>query len=184
MDSYNSRYPLEYYSVGIPYMFYMRSDGYLLGRAATMEQIKQYGSAIKADSSTGNPKESTFGGKFGRYIGVVTDKHEESSPAIIDVLFQCDHEGKRVYLLKKYSVAPTGVFFDDKENVAAHVSVPLPKDASIDFPAQAAKSGGITLNEPGKRSGGITLNESKKQAGGTRLNEPKKKSGGITLNEA
>lgn len=170
MDSYNSKYPLEYYSIGTPYMFYLSKVGNMSGNAATIEQIKKFGGILKQDAPVTYPKNTAAGPQnklLNRCIGVVVDKHIKNGSAAIEVMFLGDVSGKQVYLTKKYIVAhSSGVYFDDKESVAASKSINLSGEVDIDFSKQAGKSGGITLDTGHKVSGGITLDTGNRKIGG------------------
>lgn len=176
MDSYNSKYPLEYYSVGTPYMFYISDGGVKAGKAATIEQIKKFGAVLKQNAPQVCPQtvgDEPLRGSTVRCIGVVVDKIANKSSPVIEVMFLGDAEGKQVYLTKKYIVAhPSGVFFDDNESYVAGKSIDLSGDVKIDFSQQERRNGGITVSVSSKVHGGITLS---KPAGKT--------SGGITISK-
>lgn len=174
MDSYNSKYPLEYYSIGTPYLFYISNGGVKAGKAATIEQIKKYGGVLKQDVPQSYPqmagdvplRRSTV-----RCVGVVVDKVANKDSAVIEVMFLGDTEGKQVYLTKKYIVAhSSGVFFDDNESYVAGKSIDLSDDVKIDFSQQARRDGGITISTGKKVNGGITLSK-----------HAENNSGGITI---
>ena len=150
MDSYNSKYPLEYYEVGTPYMFYL-GTGKKNGKAATMEQIEKYGPALKKTNS-----QKGEGFYFAdRVIGVVVEK-EGVSPrtgeGAIVVLFQGISDGTTIYLTKKYVTNSAGVFCDDKEQFNAAGLVDLTGEINVTV---VDKNGGIDLDTG--RSGGIDL---------------------------
>ena len=167
MDSYNSKYPLEYYSIGTPYLFYISHGGIQYGKAATMEQIKKYGKILKKDVPQDNSKVVNDAPSYQsavRCIGVVVDKISSKSSSFIEVMFLGDTDGKQVYLTKKYIVAhSSGVFFDDKENSTVHPSINVSNDVQIDFSQQTKRSGGITISPTSKVSGGITLSNRNQQ---------------------
>lgn len=176
MDSYNSKYPLEYYSIGSPYLFYISNGGVKVGKAATIEQIKKYGGALKQDVPQASPqmagdvpsRRSTV-----RCVGVVVNKAADKDSAFIEAMFLGETEGKQVYLIKKYIVAhSSGVFFDNNESCAASNSVDLSNDVKIDFSQQTRRGGGITISAGSRVNGGITRS---RHAG--------KSSGGITISE-
>lgn len=176
MDSYNSKYPLEYYSIGTPYLFYISNGGVKAERAATIEQIKKYGGVLKQDVPQANPQmaeDAPSRRSTVRCVGVVVDKTVGKDSACIEVMFLGDTAGKQVYLIKKYIVAhSSGVFFDNNERYAASKSVDLSNDVKIDFSQQARRGGGITISAGSRVNGGITRS---RLAG--------KSSGGITISE-
>ena len=160
MDSYNSKYPLEYYSIGTPYLFYIVNGDIIAGKAATIEQIKKYGGVLKQDETRPNPQEAgdaPLRRSTVRCVGVVVDKVASKNFAAIEVMFLGYTEEKQVYLTKRYIVAhSSGVFFDDNESYAASKSIDLSTYAEIDFSQQARRGGGITISTGNKVNGGIT----------------------------
>lgn len=75
-------------------------------------------------------------------------------------------DGKQIFLNKKYIVAHSGVFCDDKENVAVQKSLNLSEEIDIDFSKQTGKNGGITVDTSRKVNGGITLDAGNHRVGG------------------
>ena len=147
MDSYNSQYPLEYYEIGTPYMFYMGSSP-KHGSASKMEDIQKYGSALKQTAKL--PSEGYCFAK--RYVGVVIDKE----PGAIHVMFQGNVDGNTVYLTTKYVVNHSGVFCDDKEQFAAGGVVDLTGEIKLDFSGQKfSKGGGIVPDAKPTKGGGV-----------------------------
>lgn len=162
MDSYNSQYPLEYYEVGTPYMFYL-STGTKHGTAASMDLIKKYSPVLNKTAS-----QKGAGYCFAdRVIGVVVNKeiiNERTGAGAITVLFQGTADNKTVYMTTKYITNLTGgVFCDDKELFPAAGIVEL--TGEIQLPS-APKGGGIALD--GGRPGGIAL-DGGNQGGGIAL---------------
>lgn len=150
MDSYNSQYPLEYYEVGTPYMFY-HSNIANHGSAATMENIKQYGSVLKKTES-----QKGSGYCFAkRVIGVVVAKEmlNEKNGAIT-VMFQGIVGGKPAYMTTKYITnLAGGSFCDDKEQFDAAGVIDLTGEINVTI--AGGKGGGIALE--GGKGGGIAL---------------------------
>lgn len=161
MDSYNSQYPLEYYEIGTPYMFYL-ATGPKNCEAATMEQINEYSSAIKrAAKGNKSVKEGKNGDCFAkRYIGVVIGK-EVISPntSIINVLFQGTANGQTVYITKKYIVGHSGVFCDDKEQFEPAENVDLTGEVNVT--AVNGKNGGVVPITHPKNGGVVPIANSK-----------------------
>ena len=161
MDSYNSQYPLEYYEVGTPYMFY-HSNVAGHGSAATMEYISQYGSVLKKT-------ESQMGSGYcfaDRVIGVVVTKEKlNERNGAITVMFQGRVGGKSAYMTTKYITNLTGgSFCDDKEQFDAAGVIDL--TGAINVTIVDGRGGGIALD--GGKGGGIAL-ESGKTKGGIAL---------------
>lgn len=153
MDSYNSLYPLEYYKIGTPYMFYF-SNINTHGKPASMDSIKKYGPVL---NKTANLKGSGF--PFAkRVVGVVIEKNDNGT---IDVLFQGVSNDKTVYMVKKYITSYRGVFCDDKEQFDVSGIVDLTGSINVTF--ADSKGGGIDLDIG--RSGGIDLDEGNKSGG-------------------
>ena len=153
MDSYNSAYPLAYYEIGTPYMFY-RAAPPQHGNEASADQVKKYAPVLKKTSDDVGSA-YCFSKRFKRYIGVVVGKNTEQNT--IEVMFQAKKDGKTVYFTTKYIVNHSGVFFDDKEQFAAHGIVDLNGSDDIEF-SDKVKSGGIIIDKP-SISGGIVLDE-------------------------
>ena len=165
MDSYNSRYPLEYYELGTPYMFY-RSVDTKKAAAAPMEVIKKYGNMLKKTAT-----QEGSGYHFARrVIGVVVGKEfvdPKTGIGIIEVLFQGNADGQTVYLTAKYATNLTGgAFCDDKEQYTAAGIVDL--TGEINLPS-AVKNGGISL-DTARVGGGIAL-DTENLGGGIALDE-------------
>jgi len=164
MDSYNSQYPLEYYEVGTPYMFYL-STGAKHGTAASMELIKKYGPVLKKTAS-----QKGSGYHFAdRVIGVVVGKevvNERTGAGAIEVLFQGIADEKIVYMTTKYITNLSGgTFCDDKEQYTAAGVVDLTGEINV---TAAGQGGGIALD--GGRPGGIAL-DGGNQGGGIALDQ-------------
>jgi len=158
MDSYSSKYPLEYYEVGTPYMFYLHD--FTKSKAATADQVKRFAPILKTTA-----KNSGGGYYFAkRVIGVVVDKgvYANCSWGYIEVMFLVDYrkdEGtpsESVHLIKRYIVNYTGVFCDDKEQFEATGTVAVTGEILIDITAIKRKTGGITEDTKAKVNGGIT----------------------------
>lgn len=164
MDSYNSQYPLEYYEIGTPYMFYM-STAPKQGKASTTDEIKKFAPVL-----TRSVEQESDGYSFAqRYIGVVVGKKKFDGPhpsACIEVMFQGNSNGKTVYMNARYIVAHSAVFCNDKEQFEAAKAIDLSNELNLDFSNQMARvSGGIAL-DMGKRSGGIALDKGHKNGNG------------------
>ena len=173
MDSYNSKYPLEYYEVGTPYMFYL-TKGVKCAKAAPANEIDEFKSVLK-----NTQKQQGAGYAFAdRVIGVVVEK--ESAKRCLKVLFEGDADGKKVYLNQRYITGSAGVFCDEKELHPAsgmvHLNGEIPVRLASAEPAKI--SGGIALDNE-KKGGGIALDNSK-VGGGIALDNGKK-GGGIAL---
>lgn len=172
MDSYNSKYPLEYYEVGTPYMFYL-TKGAKCAKAASANGIGKFKSVLKSTQ-----KQQGAGYTFAdRVIGVVVEK--DPVKRCLEVLFEGDADGKEVYLTQKYITGSAGVFCDEKElhpaSGVVHLNGEIPTRLA---PAEATKVGGGIALDNEKKSGGIALDHSK--IGGIALDNGKK-GGGIAL---
>lgn len=110
MDSYNSRYPSEYYEIGTPYMFYISSMP-KHGVASEKKDIDKYGKVL--ERVEGQVSQGYHFAK--RYVGVVVGKSTDA----IHVMFMYNDEGRIAYITVKYAVSYTGVFCDDKEQYSA-----------------------------------------------------------------
>ena len=164
MDSYNSQYPLEYYEVGTPYMFYLSTSA-KHGKAASVEQVKKYGPVLKK-TATQKGEGYCFAD---RVIGVVVGKETldaRTGAGAIEVLFQGTADNKTVYMTTKYITNLTGgSFCDDKEQFAAAGVVDLTGEINV---TAGSKDGGIDLDSG--RSGGIDL-DGGNQGGGIALDQ-------------
>ena len=123
MDSYNSRYPVEYYEIGTPYMFY--TDSTVIGnrnKLASVDLIQEYSDkflALQKDKelSTGLKKNtSSVLGNLSRYVGFVVGITDDN---IIHVLYQCRINGVTEFRVTQYITSNSQkVFTDDLENFA------------------------------------------------------------------
>ena len=127
MDSYNSRYPVEYYEIGTPYMFY--TDSTVIGnrnKLASVDLIQEYSDkflALQKDKelSTGLKKNtSSVFGNLSRYVGFVVDITDN----IIHVLYQCRINGVTEFRVTQYITSNSQkVFTDDLEKIAPSLFV-------------------------------------------------------------
>lgn len=200
MDSYDSRYPYEYYEIGTPYAFYgSKNHG---GTPATEEYIRKYSSILLEEDSNDesaitikNSLQSQTISRYCRYVAVVVDKTYSSKSAFITVMFKNINNGQTEFLTRRYAVAiPSGCYYDENESMAvqsatsfSHSNGSLEKQGGITLDV-ANKSAGITLdansNKP-KGIGGITADTSdvKKNVSGITLDNTvtQRKTAGITL---
>ena len=158
MDSYNSQYPLEYYEVGTPYMFYVGKSN-SNRKAASMEVINKYGPVLKKTQA------QKGGERIGnrRAVGVVTEKipvDPKFGTGAIEVLFQGVADGKTVYMTTKYITNWKGSFHDDDESVSAAGILDMTGEVHV---TAVGKNGGIDLD--GGRSGGIDLDGGNRTGG-------------------
>ena len=173
MDSYNSKYPLEYYEVGTPYMFYL-TKGAKCAKAAPANEISKFKSVLK-----NTQKQQGAGYAFAdRVIGVVVEK--DPVKRCLEVLFEGDADGKEVYLAQKYITGSAGVFCDEKELHSAAGKVYLKGEVPARLaPAKSAKIGGGIDLDDAKIGGGIDLDDAR-IGGGIDLDD-NKIGGGIDL---
>lgn len=109
MDSYDSRYPLEYYELGEKYRFYKGLNSNC--RNATDDELKKYFKKFNQDDNKLSGKVELL--RFNRLVGIVVGKHKADIDiprdlSYINVLF--DDE-----IVSKYVIEYSGVFFDEKE---------------------------------------------------------------------
>lgn len=173
MDSYNSKYPLAYYEVGTPYMFYL-TKGVKCAKAAPANEIGKFKSVLDKTK-----KQQGAGYAFAdRVIGVVVEK--DPVKRCLEVLFEGKADGKEVYLTQKYITGSAGVFCDEKEQHPASGIVDLSENLSARLAAvESIKIGGGIALDNEKKDGGIALDNSK--AGGGIALDNGKKGGGIAL---
>ena len=176
MDSYDSRYPYEYYEIGTPYAFYgPKTHG---GTPATEEYIRKYSSILlKEDSTeetTGSQKGSSrsqTASNYCRYVAVVVDKTYSSKSAFITVMFKNINNGRTEFLTRRYAVAiPSGCYYDGNESMSVQSSTSFSHSNGA-----SGKQGGITLDVANKK-GGITLDANTNKTKGAK--EPTKKVNG------
>ena len=158
MDSYNSKYPLEYYEIGTPYMFHLMTPPHS-GESATEYEVAAYSNALNTYS------DQPAGGHdyIKRYVGVVVGTCTlDTTPvySAIRVMFKGNLEDKTTYIVKKFVVGYTGVFFDEKEWYTAGGEVLLPSSKFVLSASSATdtgiSTGGIDKKHPGdEQSGGI-----------------------------
>lgn len=185
MDSYDSRYPYEYYELGTPYAFYgPRFNG---GTPATEEHIRKYSSILlKEDAneevvgSQKNSSRSQTTSNYCRYVAVVVDKTYSSKSAYITVMFKNNNNGRTEFLTRRYAVAiSSGCYYDGNESMSVQSSTSFNHSNGV-----SGKQGGITLDVT-KNSAGITLDTNSNKAKGiggiTADTSGVKKNAGITL---
>ena len=173
IDSYDSRYPSEYYEIGTVYSFYGSSNAGNL-KPAEAEYISKYSakllelqeeektSAIKAvDASSSSSSFSTFQ----RFYGIVVAKPQNK---FIKIMLISEHDGKSDYFTKEYAVNHSGCTLDGKEVMSV---------------SSSAKYDGVSENSV-KKVGGITRADSTTNVGGITRAKPNDNSaagvGGIT----
>ena len=111
MDSYNSRYPIEYYEIGTPYMFY--TDNTVIGKPASADIIHKYSSKFSAlqkekeFSTELHKNQSVF--HLSRYVGFVVDMTDN----IIQVLYQCRINGEIEFFVTNYITSNLQKAFTD-----------------------------------------------------------------------
>ena len=143
MDSYNSRYPSEYYEIGTPYMFYISSMP-KHGVASEKKDIDKYGKVL--ERAEGQVSQGYHFAK--RYVGVVVGKSTDA----IHVMFMYNDEGRIAYITVKYAVSYTGVFCDDKEQYSAGTIIGGYSGGIVPDIYGGGEGGGI-LPDPGKSGG-------------------------------
>ena len=168
MDSYNSKYPLEYYENGTAYMFYLSTPP-RSGESASEDEVDMYSSAFDTygNQPTGDHE------YIKRYIGVVVGTctlNTDPAYSAIRVMFKGNLEGETTYIVKKFIVGYTGVGFDDKEWCTAGVEVPL---SSSNFVLKESTTGNSDISggidkKPmdGEQAGGIDKKGRKEEIAG------------------
>ena len=206
IDSYNSRYPLQYYEIGKPYMFYNRTGRTYI---PTDEQIEKYSPvfATLKEQPGIQPMSGWDPSKkegIDRYIGVVVE-HETLTREVnnqlveypmIHVLFRNDgsittgitldsgEQSKKPkktetgeFFIKKYAVgSETGVFLDDNENAPAMASLHIENPERIPYHVMSGGKTGITAETESAGTVGIKQDRPKTD-GGTRDNKAGKATG-------
>ncbi len=174
MDSYDSRYPYEYYEIGTPYAFYgTMNSGY---EPATAEQIAKYKDVLETEyiknQSTSNRSNTENAANVSfhyRYVAVVIDKTHSKKSAFITVMFKNNNNGQTEYLTRRYVVAsPAACYHDGDESMTVqsttyhnHQSPNESKISGITRINNKNKTSGITraINQTDETAGvsGITL---------------------------
>jgi hypothetical protein len=122
MDSYNSKYPIEYYEIGTPYKFY--GNAFSVGKPATHDQISKYKCIFdsleknktenivnKQNNNSGNKMKSLI-----RFVGVVVEKQRKATGSTICVMYKNYNNGIYEYRINHYIVASKeGSLTDDKD---------------------------------------------------------------------
>ena len=160
IDSYDSRYPLEYYEIGTIYSFYCSSIAGKFKKADS-EYISKYSSkllelqkeentnviqSVKAQSS------KLFSKSLQRFYGIVIAKPRN---VMLKVMFIGIHDGINNFFTKDYIINSWGCFSDEKELMPISSSVKY-KDTVY---GDTTKVGGITRENSSSDVGGITRNK-------------------------
>ena len=160
IDSYDSRYPSEYYEIGTIYSFYGSSITRNL-KTADPEYISKYSSKLlelqKEENTnviqsvgTGNLKSSLT--SLQRFYGIVVAKPREY---LIKVMIISIHDGINDFFTKDYIVSSWGCLSDGKELMPISSSAKYKDITSKD----TQKVGGITRANSSSDVGGITRNK-------------------------
>lgn len=173
IDSYDSRYPSEYYEIGTVYSFYGSSNTGNL-KPATPEYISKYSAKLlelqeeektSAIKSVETGKSSNSFSTFQRFYGIVVAKPQNR---FIRIMLISIHDGISDFYTKEYAVSFSGCPLDEKEVMSV---------------SSSAKYNGIS-GDIEKKVGGITRVDSKTNVGGITRVKPNDNSaagvGGIT----
>lgn len=150
LDSYHSEYPLDYYEIGVPYMFYSarptaEGTGFeRLGRPASNEEVVDFKTVFAEyvaclEDDIRKKKNFPFAD---RVIGVVIAKETidaKKGTGYLDVLFQAVLNESVDYTVKRFIAGYSGVFCDDKEEVIVAPFIdltPQNNDAGADSSAE------------------------------------------------
>ena len=170
IPSYNSSYPLAYYTVGKVYSFYGKADDH--DTPATQADIKQFSHLLQGLTEEksgailpvhGPAQEEKQNRKLNRYYGVVVQKIKVKNAACIVAMYCNIYDGKTNYYTKRYGVS-TSCMTDDKNLMpaASHLDHRIEQDKNHikspknPRPADSQKVGGITIAAKNKNVGGIT----------------------------
>ncbi len=157
IDSYDSRYPSEYYEIGTIYSFYGSSNTGNM-KPASDEYISKYSSkllelleeektsAIQSVSAT-NSKSSPI--SLQRFYGIVVDKPRKD---MIKIMLISIHDGVSDFFTKDYAVSYSGCSSDGKDLMPVSSSAKYKKETGN----SAKKVGGITRSGSKSNVGGIT----------------------------
>lgn len=157
IDSYDSRYPSEYYEIGTIYSFYgssntgnlkPASDKYISKYSSKLHELleEEKTSAIQSVSAA-NSKSSPI--SLQRFYGIVVDK---PSKDMIKIMLISIHDGVSDFFTKDYAVSYAGCSSDGKDLMPVSSSAKYQKLTSD----STKKVGGITRTSTQSNVGGIT----------------------------
>ena len=168
IDSYDSRYPSEYYEIGTIYSFYgTNSRGNL--KPAKAEYISKYSADLlelqeeektSAIQSVQSSDYNSSSKSLQRFYGIVVDKPRKD---IIKVMLISVQDGVSDFFTKDYTVSSIGCLSDGKE------LMPVSPTAKYEYADKnnVKKVGGITRESSSSKVGGITrVKQSPKSAFG------------------
>lgn len=130
MDSYNAKYPIQYYEIGTPYQFYVSASKIQagFGKLASNSDISEY--AKYFDSLSGDEAENNVSEFFSpskssvvlknliRLVGVVVGKKRSGNIPMIEVMFKIAVDNQIEYRILSY-VVESSALTDDKEFMQA-----------------------------------------------------------------
>ncbi len=164
LNSYDSRYPADYYEVGTCYSFYKGTD-FGNQRSATIEEENQFAKAlekcIKENKHLIADGGSSYNHNISRVVGVVINKGPLPSKEFkdaLDVMFSNENGN---YIVSRYGISGIGVFMNDKEDTITGKTV-----ASSYIP-RGRVTGVKAETNRGPQSGPTAVTES----GPTKVNE-------------
>lgn len=161
MESYNSKYPIEYYDKGTAYKFY----GSNMGEYADRKDIKKYANFFDLLLADGQDITNEYSSKEidtkatrkfrkKRFIGVVVDKMYDPSPRI-KVMFANNNEGDIEFRTKYYAANNTkGCTLDGKEIIPAEVCTDY--NTGIESRKSSERTSGIKRIYNKNKTSGIT----------------------------
>ena len=130
LRNYNSVAALSEYSIGDLYSFYIHNASLDRLTKADVEITKKYSSVISS-YATENPRHLNSDGRcasFIRVIGVVVDKHESITSNDVDQITVMFKASTNHYVLNKYVVNTSNVFFNEKNYVLPAAVIDITAD--------------------------------------------------------
>ena len=152
LDSYNSKYPLEYYEIGTCYAFYKYVECSNT-RPATNEEISEFSKSLddcwKENASLMTGGSSAYNHKICRAVGIVIDKGIYDTPKQKKYLVVMFIGEKNSHFVTKYILDDEWpVFLDNHESVTPGRVVSA-NEAAPDPGATAANESGPTAEKSG-----------------------------------
>lgn len=190
MDSYDSKYPLQYYEVGVPYQFYISKFAVKrgVGKFASEDDVAKYSHYFDADNDESlvndynaiqqNNSPYVFGNLI-RVVGIVIKTYRKCGMAFIEVMYKNINDGLEEYRLTSYQVEKSeGTLTDGKDYIPAQSSI----NVVVDSTNNTNVTSGITPSGKEKIESGLTHKDhAKSTIGGlTRSNQATEVVSGLT----
>lgn len=190
MDSYDSKYPLQYYEVGVPYQFYLSKftvkKGF--GKFASKDDVAKYShyfdnehyeSLVNDYHATQKNNSPYVFGNLIRIVGIVIKTYRKCGMAFIDVMYKNINDGIEEYRLVSYQVEKSeGTLTDGKDDIPAQSSI----NVVVDSADNTNVTSGITTSVKEKIESGLTHKDHTKSTIGrlTRSNQATEEVSGLT----